>query len=191
MASRSSSLFWSSSPTVFDLGALEAVAGTLGEVELLDGELEVGRRRHRGVGLGERQALGLVAHLLDELDERLQRGAGRGEHVAGRRRTVGLDVEHEAVVVGRLLDAGRLDRERHATDRGEDGVDRDDTDGGRGATGRRQVALAPADGEVDGETALAVERRDVEVGVEDLDVGGGLDVARRSPRPGRGRRDGA
>ena len=42
---------------------------------------------------------------------------------------------------------------------------------------RRQVAAALLDGEVDGEAALGVDRREVELGVEDLDVGGGLDVA--------------
>ena len=36
----------------------------------------------------------------------------------------------------------------------------------------RHVAAALLDGEVDGEAALGVERGDVEVGVEDLDVGG-------------------
>ena len=41
----------------------------------------------------------------------------------------------------------------------------------------RQVAAALLDGEVEREAAGGVHRRDVEVGVEDLDVGGGLDVA--------------
>ena len=40
----------------------------------------------------------------------------------------------------------------------------------------RDVAPALLDGDVDGQAALAVERGDVEVGVEDLDVGGRLDV---------------
>ena len=54
--------------------------------------------------LAELEALGLVAHLLDQLHQRPQRRAGRGQRLAGRDRAVGLDVEHEAVVVGRLLD---------------------------------------------------------------------------------------
>ena len=41
----------------------------------------------------------------------------------------------------------------------------------------RQVAAAPLDGEVDGQAALGVERGDVEVGVEDLDLARHLDVA--------------
>ena len=45
------------------------------------------------------------------------------------------------------------------------------------ASRRPTVAPAALDGEVDGEAALAVERGDVEVAVEDLDLG----VAAMSP----------
>ena len=100
------------------------------------------------------------------------------ERVARRDRTVGLDLERELVVVGGLLDAGGLDRERHPAHRREDRVDRDDPDGRRALVALgRQVAAALLDGEVEGEAALGVDRREVELGVEDLDVGGGLDVA--------------
>src|SRR5690606_27734091 len=101
-----------------------------------------------------------------------------GERLAGGDGAVGLDVEDEAVELGGLLDAGRLDVEGDAAHRREDGVDRDDADGGRRlvAVGRR-VAPAPGDGDVEGEPALVVGGGDVEVGVEDLDVGAGLDVA--------------
>ena len=78
----------------------------------------------------------MTTKLFDELHERAQRGAGRCEGVARGDRTVGLDVEHEAIEVGGLLDASGLDREGHAPHRREDGVDRDDADGGR-----RVVAL--------------------------------------------------
>ena len=78
----------------------------------------------------------------------------------------------------RLLDAGRLDLERHPADRAEDRIDRDDTDDAVLVLAvARQVATALLDGEVDGETALGVERGDVQVLVEDLDVGRALDVA--------------
>ena len=43
----------------------------------------------------------------------------------------------------------------------------------------RHVAPAPLDGDVDGEAALAVEGGDVEVGVEDLDVGRAAGCRRR------------
>ena len=95
-------------------------------------------------------------------------------------RTVGLDLERELVVVRGLLDPGRLDRERHPPHRREDRVDGDDADRGRALVALgRQVAAALLDGEVEGEAALGVHRGEVQLGVEDLDVGRGLDVARR------------
>ena len=87
--------------------------------------------------LAELEALGLVAHLGDELDQRAERVAGRGQRLAGRDRAVGLDVEDEAVVVGLLLDAGGLDVEGDPAHRREDRVDRDDADrGGSPCPGR-------------------------------------------------------
>src|SRR5581483_1267568 len=90
---------------------------------------------------------------------------------------VGLDVERQAVVVGGLLDPGRLDGEGHPPDGREDRVDGDHADGRR-ALGPvdREVAPALPDGDVERQAALAVDRGDVEIGVEDLDVGGRLDV---------------
>src|SRR4051812_8452654 len=86
-----------------DLGALQAVAGALRQVEVLDRQVEVGRAgRDRG-DLAELEALGLVAHVAHQLDERGERGAGGGEGLARRDGAVGFDVEHEAVVVRVLL----------------------------------------------------------------------------------------
>src|SRR3954447_1027531 len=62
-----------------DLGPLEAVARTLGQVEVLDREVEIRRRRAAGGDFAELQALGLVAQAGNEIDERAQRGAGGGE----------------------------------------------------------------------------------------------------------------
>ena len=95
-------------------------------------------------------------------------------------RTVGLDLEHEAVVVGRLLGASRLDLERHTPNRRVDRVDRDHTDGGAGLVlVGRDIAATVLDGQVDGEPALAVEAGDLESTVEHLDVGVGLNVGGR------------
>src|SRR3954466_4261251 len=86
-----------------DLGPLEAVAGTLGEVEILDGQVEVGRTAGGGADVAQLEALGRLAHVGDEADEGAQGVASRGERLARRDGAVGLDVEHEAVVVGGLL----------------------------------------------------------------------------------------
>src|SRR5215203_5112611 len=112
-----------------DLRPLQAVRWTLRQVEVLDREVEV-RRAGAGVGdLAELQALRLVAHRRHELGERAQRGPGGGEGLTRRDRAVGLDVHHEAVEVGRLLDTGGLDLERHPAHGREDRVDGDHADG--------------------------------------------------------------
>jgi hypothetical protein len=128
--------------------------------------------------LAELEPARLVGQVGHETDERAQ-GVGRGgERLAGRDRPVGLDLDGQAVVVGGLLDAGRLDRERHPSHGREDRVDRHHTDlrGPLVAIGR-QVAATLLDGQVGSEAALGVDRGEVQCGVEDLDVGGDLDVA--------------
>src|SRR5215212_2994978 len=87
-----------------DLGPLEAVAGTLGEVELLDGQVEVGRAAAQHADVAQLQSPGSVAHLGHQGDEGAQGGAGGGQGLAGRDGAVGLDVEGQLVVVGGLLD---------------------------------------------------------------------------------------
>ena len=94
-----------------DLGPLEAVAGTLGQVELLDGQVEVGRAAAQHADVAQLEGLGGVAHLGHQADQGPQGGAGRGQRLTGRDGPVGLDVEGEAVVVGGLLDPGGLDGE--------------------------------------------------------------------------------
>src|SRR3954453_11743980 len=93
---------------------------------------------------------------------------------------VGLDVERELVVVRALADARRLDLVRHALHGREDRVDRDHADRlvGRLVVLGRRVAAAAPDGEVHLELGLLLERRDVRLGVEDLDAGRQVDVAR-------------
>ena len=82
MFSRSSSVLVSSSPIGVDLGPLEAVARALGQVEVLDRQVEVGRAGGDGGDLAELEALRLVAQVGDEVDQRAQRGAGRGQRLA-------------------------------------------------------------------------------------------------------------
>src|SRR5438270_440037 len=91
-----------------DAFTLEAVVGADGEVELLDRQGQVshqlGVRRRRA----DLDALGALVELAREPEQLDQGVAGGGErHPRGHRR-LGLDVDHEAVEVGALLDTGRL-----------------------------------------------------------------------------------
>src|SRR6202050_574246 len=71
-----------------DPGPLQAVAGALREVELLDGELEVGGRRRRGGHLAELAALGGVREAGHQAHQAAERLPGRGESLAGGDRPV-------------------------------------------------------------------------------------------------------
>src|SRR5262245_18511390 len=65
-----------------DLGPLEAVARTLRQVEVLDGEVEIGRRRAGRGDLTELEPLGFVAQAGDQIDQRTQGGTGRRQRLA-------------------------------------------------------------------------------------------------------------
>ena len=180
MASRSSSDREQQLADEVDLGPLEAVAGALGEIEILDREVEIGRAGDGRSGLGELEALGLVAHLLDQLHQGAQGGTGRGQRLARRDGPVGLDGQDQAVEVGGLLDPGGLDLEGHPADGREDRVDRDDPDGGRRLVAvSGDVTTTLADRQIDGQPALAVEVCQEEVAVENVDFGVGGDVRGR------------
>ncbi len=180
MASRSSMVRSTSSPIVLIWARLRQLRGrserssssmrrsrsgeplvvtpVVAQLEALRRVLEVGHQAHQGA----------------------QGVAGRGQGLPGGDGAVGLDVEDQPVEVGGLLDPDRLDVEGHPVHRGEDGVDGDDPDGGGALVlVGRDVAPAPLDRHVDGQAALGVEGGDVQVGVEDLDVGRGLQVGRR------------
>src|SRR5258708_19156377 len=88
-----------------DAGPLEAVPRPLRQVELFDREVEIGRSRRRRRHFTELQAPGLLGQLGNEVDELAQRVTGRRERIARRDRTIGLDLEREAIEVRRLLDA--------------------------------------------------------------------------------------
>jgi hypothetical protein len=102
---------------------------------------------------------------------------------------VGLDVDHEAVEVGALLDARALDLVAHAAHRRERGVEQDRADGARvvlAARGGRHVAAALLDLDRHVDLAALREVGDDVVRVDDLDVVrlldvGGRDRARRAP----------
>ena len=161
-----------------DLRPLEAVAGTLGEVEVLDAKVEVGRPGADGADFAQFEAHRLVLQVGHQADQGAEGVTGRGQCLTGRERSVGLDVQHQPVEVGGLLHPDRLHGEGHPPNRREDGIDRDHPDGGGPLRlVGRQVPTAALHGEVDGQTPLGVERGDVLGGAEDLHVGGELQVA--------------
>ena len=130
-------------------------------------------------GVAQLETLGGLFEVGHQGDQVAQGVTGRGQRLSGRDGAVGLDVEHEAVVVGRLLHPDRLDVEGHPVHGREDRVDRDDADG-RGALVLvgRGVTPPPLHGHVDGQAALGVDGGDVQLGVEHLDVGRELEVGR-------------
>jgi hypothetical protein len=110
-------------------------------------------------------------------DERL---GGLGDGPAGVDAAVRLDLEQQLVVVGALPDAGGAHLVADPQDRREVGVDGDHAD--RGARTLvllgRDVAAATADREDHVQARARLERRDLEVRVQDLQVGGRRDVGR-------------
>src|SRR5579872_1700368 len=167
-----------------DADALEAVVRADAELELLDREV-LHPVRERGLGAervcGGRGGLAEALHLLDvgedgELAD--QHLGGLAERLLRLDRAVGRDVERELVVVGPLPDAGGLHLVGNAPHRREDRVDRDHADRVLRAAillGRR-VAAAAADRERHLEASAVGEVRDLELGVEDLELGRRLDV---------------
>src|SRR3989440_7578146 len=170
-----------------DADALEAVVRADAELELLDREVlhpvrerDLGPRAvpRRGRRLAEALDLLEVGEDRELADEDL---GGLRDRVARVDRAVRRHVERQLVVVRPLPDARRLDVVRDAPYGREDRVDRDDADRvlGPAVQLRREVAAAAADRERQLELAALREVRDLEVRVQDLEVGRSLDVAGR------------
>src|SRR4051794_5171448 len=171
-----------------DADALEAVVRPDTELELLDREV-LHPVRERDVRRAEAAVAGRRVRVEDvhpvEIGEDRQlanQDLGRlGDRLLGIDGAVRRHVEHELVVVGALADACGLDVIGDAADRREHRVDGNDADRVRASTValRGHVAAPAADREGDLETALRREVRDLELGVQDLEVGRRLDVGGR------------
>ena len=162
-----------------DAGVLEAVGRPHGELQLVHALEEV---------LAELLALaGLLLHLLlfrllevDEDVELVFQDLGRvGDGVLGQHAAVGPDLEDKLVEVGDLPHAGVAHRVAHPLDGREDGVD---VDGALGLIGvalalGHDVALAHLHDHLGLHLAARREGGDGVIGVEDLHVGVGDDVA--------------
>jgi len=90
-----------------------------------------------------------------------------------------LDLEDETVVVRDLADARALDREVHLADGAEERVDRDHADGETLTPLSGVEAFALLDRELHPERSLGLERGDLDLGVDELDLGGRRDIAGR------------
>src|SRR5436189_448728 len=169
-----------------DADALEAVVRAHAELELLDREVLHPVRERR---LGPRAAVGRGGGLAEALDP-VEIGedreltdqdlGGLADRVARIDRTVSRDVENQLVVVGALTDASGLDVVRDATHGREDRIDRDDADRVLGPAVElgRDVAAAAPDRQRHLELALVGQVRDLEIGIEDLELRRSLDVLR-------------
>ena len=107
---------------------------------------------------------------------------GVAHRFLGIDRAVGLDVDHELVKVGALLDARRLDRVAHAAHRAERGVEQDAADAapllGIGlAGGGRDIAAPLHDLDLHVELAAGGEVGDDVIGIDDFHVVHRLDIA--------------
>src|SRR5215203_376981 len=179
-----------------DADALQAVVRAHPELELLDrevlhpvreGDVDGARPAVAGGGVGaepfDALEVGEDRELADQDLGRLR------DRVLRVHRAVGGDVEDQLVVVSPLADARRLDVVCDAPDRREHRVHRDDADRVRAAAVALggHVAAPAADRERDLQAALGREVRDLEVGVQDLEVRRRLDVGSRDrPLAARG-----
>ena len=123
-------------------------------------------------------ALGVDVQLAGQAEQLHQGGAGRGQRVPRGDRRLGLDIEHQPVEVGALLDTGGLDAVGDLEHRRVDRVDRDAADLGADDLVRRgrDVAAAALDDQLDLELALLGQGGQLEIGVVHGDAGGRRDV---------------
>jgi hypothetical protein len=173
-----------------DADPLEAVVRANAELELLDREVlhSVGQR-DVGRATLERRCLGAEALDAVEVGEDRQLPdqdlSPLRDRILRIDRAVGRDVQDQLVVVGALAHPCRFDVVRDAADRREHRVDWNDADrvGLAAVPLGGNVAATATDRERDLEPAFRAEVRDLELRIQDLEVGGSLDVGAGDAAP--------
>src|SRR5579872_7471830 len=159
-----------------DPGALQAVVRAYREVELVDRNVPVGERLSL---FGGHLDLSTAAEVDEQRQLVLQDLGGGRKRLVGGDAAVGLDLEDQAVVVGRLADARVFDVIRDLADRREDRIDRDQPDDVLDVAlllcGDVAAPLLDADLHVQ-PRLLVRQRGDVILGIEQLDIRVGDDI---------------
>ena len=115
-------------------------------------------------------------HLIGQIHEQLQMAVedlcGGADGLIRLDAAVGPHFEGQAIVIGLLADAGVLDGVIHLADRREDRIRRDDADGRIGIFVVRcaHIAAALFQGQVHDEVGVLVERGDMQIAVDHLDL---------------------
>ena len=173
MRSRSSSLSWSSWPTLTMLLRLSELYARIGRSSSSMGMSSMfGGSGRQAACRGDRRGRRARPMVTNGWNWRTRMSAERESASSGVDRAVGLDLDRQLVVVGHLADPHALDPVVDLADRGEDRVHRDDADGQRLGPLGGEVAHAALDGEVHlDRDVVGVDGHEHEVGIDDLDVG--------------------
>ena len=120
-----------------------------------------------------------LVEIHEQLQLVLQDAGGQRHRVLRPHRAVGFHRQHQLVVIGDLTHAGRLHLVRHAAHRAVDCIDRDQPDRRifRPVGAGRHIAAAQLRGQLHAELGTLIERADDQLGVHDVDVVAGLDLA--------------
>src|SRR5437016_1372174 len=162
-----------------DFVCFETVQGTHGKIQVLDWHVRQPRRQIVAL-------LGRHVRVFDALRKSREQAEMRRELLGGLAdRLVRLDgpvrpdLEDQLVPVRLLANAGLLDQKIRLDDRAEDRIDRNHTDWLAFflIALRRHIAFAALDGQLHAEPALVrVQRADIQIRIDDLDVTRRLDV---------------
>ena len=162
-----------------DVGALQAVEATDGQIQLVDSHGQLG--------------IGTVGDLLNHSAAAADRAGQPGEHgqmvgkdlgaqrnsVLGGDGGIGPDLEGQLIEVGLIADTSGLHRVIHLFDRRIDGVNRNHTNHGLGGLIpiRGNITATLRQGDLHIKCGIFTQSADVQLRVQDLDLAIGLNVA--------------